>query len=192
MPRVKAFDKDEVLGKAMELFWRKGYNATSYTDLVQHLGINRQSIYDTFGDKNELYNLALDRFTTTSNKQMIEELGKYDSPKSKLRAFLYYIVSQNLNDASKGCFMVNSSIELGNNDPEVASKACSNMQQIVMFLESTVKEAQERGEISQKHKANAVALFLYTLLTGLKANAKLALPKQVYDDILLVTLDTLE
>lgn len=192
MPRIKAFDKDEVLDKAMELFWRKGYNATSYNDLVEHLGINRQSIYDTFGDKQELYNLALDRFTTTSKQQLDDELSKYESPKSKLRAFLRYIVANNLRDAAKGCFMVNSSIELGNSDQEVASKTCQNMQELVTFLEGIIQEGQQKGEISKKHTAHAQALYIYTLLSGLKANARLALPKQMYDEILEVTFAALD
>lgn len=192
MPRIKAFDKDEVLDKAMELFWRKGYNATSYNDLVEHLGINRQSIYDTFGDKQELYNLALDRFNVTSKQQLDEELSKYDSPKGKLRAFLRYIVANNLRDASKGCFMVNSSIELGHSDEEIASKACKSMQELVQFLEGIIQEGQNKGEISNKHTAHAIALYMHTVLSGLKVNAKLALPKQIYDDILNVAFEALD
>ena len=54
MPRVKQFNEDEVLNKAMELFWKKGYNATSMQDIVDYLGINRASLYSTFGGKKNL------------------------------------------------------------------------------------------------------------------------------------------
>ncbi len=61
MARQKEFDRDEVLHKAMEVFWTRGYEGTSIQDLVKHMGINRQSIYDTFGDKHSLFLQALDR-----------------------------------------------------------------------------------------------------------------------------------
>ncbi len=63
MPRVKEFDPDQALDRAMELFWRKGYEATSVQDLVEHMGINRFSLYDTFGSKHELFMAALDRYS---------------------------------------------------------------------------------------------------------------------------------
>ena len=61
MARHKEFDRDEALHKAIEVFWARGYNATSIQDLVEHMRINRQSIYDTFGDKHALYLESLDR-----------------------------------------------------------------------------------------------------------------------------------
>ena len=62
MPRVKNYNREEMLDKAMELFWEKGYAATSMQSLVDHLGINRFSIYDSFGDKHSLFLAALDRY----------------------------------------------------------------------------------------------------------------------------------
>ena len=75
MPRVKLFDEKEVLTKAMNLFWRKGYSATSVQDLVNHLGINRGSLYDTFGNKEQLFNqsLALYRNSTIEGITQIFE-----------------------------------------------------------------------------------------------------------------------
>ena len=62
MPRVKLFDQNEVLTKAMNLFWKQGYAATSVQDLVQHLGINRASLYDTFGDKDQLFKKSFELY----------------------------------------------------------------------------------------------------------------------------------
>ena len=53
MGRAKEFDQEVVLDKAMQIFWEKGYEKTSMQDLVDHMGIHRRSIYDTFGDKHE-------------------------------------------------------------------------------------------------------------------------------------------
>ena len=59
MARIKEFDENEVLERAKLLFWKQGFHATSIQNLVDHLGISRGSIYDTFGGKNELYEKAL-------------------------------------------------------------------------------------------------------------------------------------
>ncbi|WP_246772684.1 TetR/AcrR family transcriptional regulator [Paenibacillus polymyxa] len=66
MSRSKEFDETEVLDKAMQLFWEQGYEKTSMTDLVKHMGIHRRSLYDTFGDKHTLFLMALDRYDNTS------------------------------------------------------------------------------------------------------------------------------
>jgi TetR/AcrR family transcriptional repressor of nem operon len=74
MARHKEFDRDAVLHKAMEVFWSRGYGATSIQDLVKHMGINRQSLYDTFGDKHALYLQALDRYGEVEGRRLFELL----------------------------------------------------------------------------------------------------------------------
>src|SRR3981081_3787453 len=74
MARHKEFDRDEALHKAMEVFWSRGYNAASIQDLVKHMRINRQSLYDTFGDKHALYLLALDRYREVEGRKIVELL----------------------------------------------------------------------------------------------------------------------
>ena len=75
MARRKEFDRDEALHKAMEVFWSRGYEATSVGDLVEHMGINRQSLYDTFGDKHSLYLAALDRYREVEGRKLFELLS---------------------------------------------------------------------------------------------------------------------
>ncbi len=71
MARHKEFDQDEALQKAMEAFWARGYEATSMQDLVEHMGINRQSLYDTFGDKHSLFLKALDRYHEVETRKLL-------------------------------------------------------------------------------------------------------------------------
>ena len=63
MARTKEFDRDAALDRAMHVFWKKGYEATSLPDLLQAMGIARQSLYDTFGEKHALFMAALERYT---------------------------------------------------------------------------------------------------------------------------------
>lgn len=100
MGRTKEFEINEVLDKAVQLFWKQGYEKTSMQDLVDFMGIHRRSIYGTFGDKHALYMKALKRYESTQNK--------------KLRLLVE-------RQEPVGCFIVNSGVELGVLDPEVAS-----------------------------------------------------------------------
>ena len=81
MARHKQFDQDEALLKAMEVFWSRGYEAASIQDLVRHMGINRQSLYDTYGDKHALYLLALERYSEVESRRLIDLLERNGSVK---------------------------------------------------------------------------------------------------------------
>src|SRR5260370_37968341 len=98
MPRHKEFDQDQALHKAMEVFWSRGYEAASIQDLVRHMGINRQSIYDTFGDKHALYLQALDRYRAVESRRLIELLERPGSVKKSLRQLFGEVVERALGD----------------------------------------------------------------------------------------------
>src|SRR6267143_5467200 len=109
MARHKEFDRDETLQKAMEVFWSRGYEAASIGDLVKHMGINRQSLYDTFGDKHTLYLLALDRYREVEGRRMFELLEQPGSVKKTLRQLFEGVVDGSLRDGQRrGCFMGNA------------------------------------------------------------------------------------
>ncbi|MDX2003132.1 MAG: TetR/AcrR family transcriptional regulator [Chitinophagales bacterium] len=192
MPRVKAFDKEEVLDKAMKLFWSKGYNATSYCDLVEHLGINRQSIYDTFGDKQQLYQLALDRFRVQSIAKVKAALHGLPTARETIEHFLKMAVVESLDPTPKGCFIVNSTIEMASIEPEVAKTSCENMNEICSWLTEVIAKGQKEGSIGSRHSPEQLALFIFTLLNGLKVYSKMELPSTTYDRILQVAWDVLD
>src|SRR6266567_3686326 len=85
MARHREFDRDEALHKAMEVFWSRGYEAASIQELIKHMGINRQSLYDTFGDKHALYLQALDRYREMEGHKLFELLERQGSVKNNLR-----------------------------------------------------------------------------------------------------------
>ena len=117
MARQKAFDKEEVLDKAMYLFWKKGYNGTSMQDLVDHLGISRSSMYDTFGGKYKLFMNALSRYQSRQSLQIDMALTSEEDLKDFLKGFFMGVVDECRQDEErKGCFTVNTSIELAPHD----------------------------------------------------------------------------
>jgi TetR/AcrR family transcriptional repressor of nem operon len=94
MARTKDFDEDDVLEKAVELFWRKGYNATSMQDLVDGLGISRSSLYDTFGDKHTLYIRALEKYKALGSGQMCSIVSNAASAKEAIRKLLELAIGE--------------------------------------------------------------------------------------------------
>src|SRR5919106_1334524 len=108
MARHKEFDRDEALHRAMEVFWSRGYEAASVGDLVKHMGINRQSLYDTFGDKHALYLAALDRYPEVEGRKMFELLERPGSVKRALRNLFEGVVACALGEGERrGCFVGN-------------------------------------------------------------------------------------
>lgn len=192
MPRTKAFVKEEVLKKAMDIFWKQGYHATSYADLVAHLGINRQSIYDTFGDKQQLYNAALEHFRCVSLSGLRESIVN-DSPANQIiRQILENTVLNNLKEPEKGCFMVNSTVELACTDKQISSLVTANMEDFVAFLEPIMSRGQQEGSLNNQHSPHAQALFIFNIINGLKVLSKMEVPKNVYDQIVTITRSAIE
>src|SRR4030088_150825 len=101
MARQKEFDREEALQKAMEVFWSRGYEATSIQDLVKHMGINRQSLYDTFGDKHALYLKTLDRYREIEGRKVFELLERPGSVKKTLRQLFEGVVERALCDGQR-------------------------------------------------------------------------------------------
>ena len=109
MPRPKSFDVDDALDRAVDLFWVNGYAATSMEDLVNHLGINRGSLYSTFGSKQELYELALERYLSTGQDRFAEMVT--DSAVPLREAINGLLHSSAKRTDHRGCLLVNTTME---------------------------------------------------------------------------------
>ena len=117
MARQKEFDRDEVLHRAMEVFWMRGYEGTSIQDLVKYMGINRQSHYDTFGDKHSLFLQSLDRYREIQSRKVFDVLERPGSVKKNLRQLFEEVVTPALSaEGRRGCFVGNSMSELLQSD----------------------------------------------------------------------------
>ncbi len=169
MPRSKQFDTDVALTAAMELFWRKGYEATSVSDLVQHLGIGKASLYATFGSKHELYVLALDRYLAGGRAPSDEQvLTEPESPLAGLRALLERYATAAPPDQPRGCLMVNATVEISPDDTEVTRRLEQRRDQLEEQLVTALYRARSLGEIASSADPRALARFLTVLLNGMR------------------------
>src|SRR5580698_1188466 len=127
MARTKDFDETEVLNKAIGLFWRKGYSATSMQDLVDGLGISRSSLYDTYGDKHTLYIKALESYQNEASGKVCSIVSSDALAKENIKKLLEFIIDGLLNDREhKGCFIVNAEVEVAPHDQQVSQLICQN------------------------------------------------------------------
>lgn len=193
MPRPKKFDKDEILERAMRLFWQKGFEATSIQDLVEHTGINKQSLYDTFGDKRALYAAALNHYRTANECRFGELLAEGTSAKQALRAFFDRVIGETAADADrKGCFMNNAMVELSAGDEEIGRLCGDNMRSMETKFARLIKDGQSTGEIRRALDAEATAAFLFAALSGLQAVSKITPEKEKLEQIAATSLSVLE
>ena len=193
MARTKEFDKDAILDKAVDLFWFKGYNGSSMQDVVDTLGLSRSSLYDTFGDKRQLYLAALERYRNQAAAGLIEMVNTSRNTIKSLEKIFDMLVNESFTDRfPRGCFMVNSTVELAPHDKDIDKIVRDNMQDIENALFDLIKRGQDSGEISANTDARAIARFLFNTISGLRVTAKSGVEKKVYKDIVKVALNAVK
>ena len=168
MPWEKQFDVDEVLDKAMQAFWERGYQGTSMQDLVERTGIHRGSLYATYRDKQALFRAALLRYDERVRGRLLERLESLDQPREAIRQALMAFV-EGLSDkgGNKGCFMTNTALELAAHDREVGRIVARAQEDMEAFFARMVDKGKQRGEIGAHVDSRAAARGLLASFLGL-------------------------
>ncbi|WP_159467855.1 TetR/AcrR family transcriptional regulator [Dyadobacter sp. 3J3] len=193
MARSKEFNEELVLDKAMDLFWFKGYNGISAQELVDGLSLSRSSLYDTFGDKRTLFIRSLRRYRSKITGDMISLLDNAEDVPAVIKEIFQATARECLGEnSSKGCFMVNSRIELAPHDAEIAEIIRENRQAIENSFFAAIKRGQEMRQISTIQSAKALSGFFVNNLWGLKAYSKSQPEKEIIDGTVEIVLSVLE
>ncbi len=173
MARPKEFDREEVLEKAMTTFWRYGYEGTSMQNLVESMGINRGSLYDTFGDKRALFNFAIAHYENTRMKDLVACLKVPGASKPAIVALFNSLVEQsNREPKNCGCFVTNTAIELCPQDEDTAKRIRADLSNIATAFKKTLINAREKGEISNEGDLDAISQYLTSSMQGLRVMVK--------------------
>jgi TetR/AcrR family transcriptional repressor of nem operon len=192
MARKKDFDEDELLEKATNLFWRKGYNATSAQDLVDELKINRSSLYNTYTDKKTLFQKALKKYQDQQTAAMINMLSKADDPEKAIKKVFDDLVKESNEDTvARGCFMVNTAVEIAGHDSEIGSLVRANNQSVEDALTVVIEKGQKMGQFSTQNSARAYARFLFGNINALRVIVRSGADKSALDDIIRIALASL-
>ncbi|MGV9278798.1 TetR/AcrR family transcriptional regulator [Streptomyces griseosporeus] len=174
MARTKEFDPDAVLQSALELFWERGYEATSMADLVERLGIGRASIYATYGNKRDLYLKALDRYGELRCGPLARELSEPGPALPPVRAVVRRFAAEAADEAcrARGCLVTNTAAELAPHDSAAARRVELSWTHLETLLHSALLRAQAQGELAEERDARALARMLLVLLQGLRVVGK--------------------
>ncbi len=173
MPWEKQFDADEALSKAMQTFWARGYETTSVQDLVDSMGINRGSLYATFGDKRALFLAALNRYDAVHRADWVASLAKSNGPRAAIRGAFKGAIAAVLEDGSRdGCLLVNTALELAPHDTEISEFVGNALAGMEAFFRDSIEEGQATGEIPDHVDPVETARALLGLFIGLRVLAR--------------------
>ena len=194
MARTKCFDRDAVLDRAMELFWEQGFEATSVQELVEATGINRGSMYDTFGDKRALFIQALTRYADKSATRRLEILNGADKPLDGIRAFFDSVIAASTAEETKrlGCLMTNSAIEMSVRDSEIGDLLRDRLTHVETAFHKILKRARKGGDIPKTRNVRALARFLTGTIQGVRVLARAGSEPEALRQIVDVAMTSLQ
>lgn len=168
MPWEKRFDIDETLTRAMDAFWSHGYEATSMQDLVTATGVNRASLYSTYGDKRELFLSALRKYDTEVRRRSLDELARSPSAPEAISALFNKFIDQTRSPAAiRGCFMANTALERAAHDPELAALVNAAQDGIAAFFRDMIRKGQANGDFNPAGDADLLARLTLSAFLGL-------------------------
>jgi TetR/AcrR family transcriptional repressor of nem operon len=173
MPRPREFDEGAALDAAVHRFWRRGYEATSVRDLTSCMGISSPSLYNSFGSKRALFALALERYLDHSTRARIKRLEDSLSPKHAVLRFIEEIIERSLNDRERrGCFLINSALEVAPHDKELGALIADRLGEIEAFFRRSIEAARVDGTVPPGRSAEDLARLLLGVLLGIRVLAR--------------------
>jgi TetR/AcrR family transcriptional repressor of nem operon len=173
MARPREFDESRALEAAMQCFWRRGYEATSLRDLTTAMGLTPPSLYNSFGDKQQLFERALERYLDRTTRDRLRRLEETLAPRKALEKFFAEIIGHSVKDRQrKGCFLVNSALEIAPHDVRCRATIAAQFAGIESFFRRCITAGQDDGTISKAINADDVARLFLSALLGIRVMAR--------------------
>jgi len=188
--RPKEFDEAQALDAAMRAFWTSGYAATSTEDLCRATGLGRSSVYNTFTSKRALFVAALGRYADEMTARIGEVLDGPLPVRDKVRELLWGSVDPDPADPV-GCLVVNSMVELGPGDPEIAALLSRDVERRLDLLRAALEAARRSGEIDADRDPWALAHFVTATMSGMRVAARGGADRAVLEAIASTALSAL-
>jgi AcrR family transcriptional regulator len=183
MARPKEFDQEKALRKAIRLFCRQGFAATSTDELMRVMGVGRQSMYDTFGDKRALFLRALEMYVTESVHSINVELERPGSALSAVQNALAIFAERNDLSSAEGCMGLNAISEFGQRDADVTRITRNAAWMLRRTLVRMLARARNQGELSSDSDLDSMADFFESTLAGIRMAAKAGKSRQALRNI---------
>ena len=183
--RPRTFDRDDALASALEVFWHQGYEATSVQNLVDATGLNRASLYNTFGSKHALYVEALRQYRAEQQDNVLRMLRNTEAPPLQvIRAVLEQVADEAAACPKQGsCFLTNAATERGADDTEATREVRTGFRDLEDALASVLARGHDAGTIRSTTAPEAQARFLLTTLQGIRVLSKTCPERDVLQDV---------
>lgn len=164
--RPKAFCTETAVDRAMEVFWDQGYESTSMASLVEAMGIGRQSLYDTYGDKHQLFIAALNHYIDGQFQHVLDML---DAPVPAIDVItnLFEGWRNHNTTCHRGCLLSNTMSEFAAADPQVAEIHRTQLDRLTTKFQEVIRRGQHEGSVTNNVDAAGIARMLVTLGQGL-------------------------
>ena len=188
MARKKEFDPQRALAKAMGVFWRLGYENASTETLMKAMGIARQSLYDTFGDKRALYLKTLAYYRDQTNGDMQKKLNATPSVKEGFSKLLFGLAAETREQHERGCLLLSANLQRDTRDVVIADFLRDNQARVEAIFVEALRRAQTRGELSRTHDPSALAHFFVVTIQGMRATARLRSDRRALEQVARVAL----
>lgn len=163
----KQFDIEVALTKAMEVFWAHGYEATSLSELLKHMGIGKKSLYDTFGNKQSLFLKALDYYAYTTIRDLRDRLSADGSPLANLKSLLKDLQKTYSKPSSYGCMLGTNIADFNTDDEAISQVMRVYLQQVEDVFTAALTRAQAIGELSPATNPRNLARLLLCTTQGM-------------------------
>jgi TetR/AcrR family transcriptional repressor of nem operon len=184
MARPREFDVNAAIERAMDVFWSKGYEATSLDDLCQATGLSRSSLYATFGNKRDLLLQTLDRYIERRTPNIRAVLARQPNIHKGIAALLREFIDQIVSGAGRrGCFLGNCAAELPRSDRKALARVRRGLARTEETFREALARAAARGELPTDADVNALARFLTAAFQGLRLIGKVNPDRAVLEDI---------
>ena len=173
VPWEKTFDINDAIDKATEVFWAKGYDSTSLADLIKATGVNKGSFYNAFGSKKKLFTESLLKYEREQRRDTLAELELLQDPVQSISKLFDELIEQSLSDGDKkGCFLVNTALDLPNHDQDIQQTVKKALHGTELFFERQLLKGIEKGVVPEHVNPKREAKGLLTLLIGLRVLAR--------------------
>lgn len=193
MARIEAFDREQVLKNAMNVFWEKGYNGASMQELVDATGLNRSSIYNSFGSKLELYQDTLSYYQKETGGQFQRALVRAKNPLHAIRLLFEGFLPEIIRDEKgKGCFSMNCKAEMGNQDKNIKKWLLDSQDNTLSIFQDLIRDGQEQGIVNKNQDCKTYAYFIFNAFQGFRMTGILVKDKQVLQTIIDNTIDVIK
>ncbi|WP_297190390.1 TetR/AcrR family transcriptional regulator [uncultured Porticoccus sp.] len=191
--RPREFDIDRTLESATRQFWAVGYEATSLQDLLRVMHLSKSSLYQTFGNKQQLFIQCLDHYRQSMVVQLEEKLAANNSAKGFLREFLEDIVAEaQQKTGRKGCLLVNTASELCQRIPEVQLAVAEGAGAVLKVFRRAMELAVEQGDIASSASLESLVNFYFSGASGLRTMVKAGVDKHDLEPVVALIMDTIK